>query len=664
MAILISIHDNKVPDLFLDRCKDFGHPQVHTSRGELLLVHECKDTFQISGGGERTIAARQRSTTISYLVWGLVDPISKFLKTKMCPCRIAIPDDAGRVLWLCAIFLGACARCLAFISAESVQGEFEPIRFADETSASGLMFEHYTDSKGRFMLPEITGSGGAALDYDRDGDMDLYLVQGSFLSGQLLDPNQIIPRDRLFRNDLKEGKVHWTDVSNEAGISQASYGMGAATGDFNNDGWVDLYVTNIGRNFLLKNLGNGRFQEVAIPLGVADPGWGTSAVFFDYDRDGWLDLFVANYVLFSVEWERRCYATNSALDFCGPSAYQPAQDRLFRNLGNGSFEDVTIKMGITGSHAPGLGVVVGDWDQNDLLDIYVANDGARNQLWQSQGEGQSFKDVALLHGAAVNGIGAPEAGMGVDSGDFDNDSDEDLFLAHLMTESNTLYVNDGKSLFDDRTTSFNLHTASLNRTGFGVGWVDFDNDGWLDIFIANGGVKTMGKLVTPQYNPMAQENLFFRNLRGKRFTPVEEPVLGQNQSHQSSRGAVFADFDNDGDTDIVVNNNGGTARFLANQTDSSQHWIGLHLDHPDSLPVHHSRITVTSLGGPSKPIVRWMRTEGSYCSARDPRVLVGLDGDASDCRVEIRWPDGHLESWDRLTPDRYWKLERGKSSIQ
>ena len=577
---------------------------------------------------------------------------------------ITMSDGAYRAIRQSAFFCVIYATCLVSIWAQPVVEKNNSIQFADETTASGLMFEHYTGSKGRFMLPEITGSGGAALDYDRDGDMDLYLVQGSYLEGQPSGQNQGNTHDRLFRNELKDGKVHWTDVSAEAGISQTGYGMGAATGDYNNDGWIDIYVTNLGRNFLLKNLANGRFQEVAIPAGVADSGWGSSAVFFDYDRDGWLDLFVANYVLFSADWERRCYATNSALDFCGPSAYQPAPDRLFRNLGNNSFEDVTLKMGIDGAHGPGLGVIVGDWDHNGLPDVYVANDGARNNLWLSQGEGRLFKDLALLHGAAVNGTGAPEAGMGVDSGDFDNDGDEDLFLAHLMSESNTLYENNGKSLFDDRTSFFNLHAASLNRTGFGVGWVDFDNDGWLDIFIANGGVKTMGKLLTSQNNPMAQENLFFLNLKGNRFEHVEEPILGRNQSHQSSRGAIFGDFDNDGDTDIVVNNNGGTARYMVNQTGSSQHWIGLQLDHPQSLPVHHSRITVSPLGGSSKPIVRWMRTEGSYCSARDPRVVVGLGGNASDCRVEIRWSDGKVESWHRLTPDRYWKLKHGKASSQ
>lgn len=573
-------------------------------------------------------------------------------------------EDTCRIFWRYAIFLEAIACCLTSLSAQSGSGNLSSIEFADETDASGLMFEHYTGSKGRFMLPEITGSGGAALDFDRDGDLDLYLVQGAFLDGQVPDASSLSFHDRLFRNDLKDGKVIWTDVTKEIGIPLTGYGMGVTTGDFNNDGWTDLYVTNLGRNYLLKNLGDGRFLDMAIPAGVEDSGWGTSSVFFDYDRDGWLDLFVVNYVLFSVEWERRCYATNSALDFCGPSAYQPAPDRLYKNLGNGLFENVTSKMGLDQINGPGLGVVVGDWDQNGYLDIYVANDGARNQLWLSRGEGQPFKDVALLHGAAVNGVGAPEAGMGVDSGDFDNDGDEDLFLAHLMTESNTLYLNNGKSLFDDRTSSFNLHVPSLNRTGFGVGWIDFDNDGWLDIYVANGGVKTMGKAFTRDRHPMAQENLFFHNQMGKRFKPVNESGTGPNQPPQSSRGAIFGDFDNDGDTDIVVSNNGGTARFLVNQTGQLQHWIGIQLKHPQALSVHHSRITVFPLKGASQALVRWMRTEGSYCSARDPRVVVGLGRNESDCRVEIRWPDGVVESWGRLTPDRYWELEYGKASIQ
>jgi len=524
-----------------------------------------------------------------------------------------------------------------------------------------LKFDHYTGSQGRFMLPEITGSGGAVLDFDQDGDLDLYLIQGATLDNHAPGTSSPALHDRFFRNDLKEGEVNWTDLTREVGISTTGYGMGATSGDFNNDGWTDLYITNLGNNYLLKNMGNGQFEEVALAAGVGDPDWGTSSVFFDYNHDGRLDLFVVNYVHFSAALQRLCYATNSALDFCGPSAYQPASDRLYKNLGNGSFRDVTAEMGIDKAHRPGLGVVVGDWDQNGSLDIYVANDGARNQMWLFQNDQQTFEDLALLHGAAVNGVGRPEAGMGVDSGDFDNDGDEDLFLAHLMAESNTLYVNDGKSLFDDHTSALNLHSSSLMYTGFGAGWIDFDNDGWLDIFIANGGVKTMGQELTRSHNPMAQENLFFHNQKGRGFTPFRSSEIGLPRSPQSSRGAILGDFDNDGDTDLVVTNNGGSARFLVNQTDQTHHWIGIQLRHPLNLSIHHARITVTPLEGPLGSRVRCMRTEGSYCSGRDPRVLFGLGHQASGCRVEILWPDGKREFWGPLTPDRYWTLEYGKA---
>jgi len=535
-------------------------------------------------------------------------------------------------------------------------GEESTIRFSDLTESSGLFFQHHTDSRGRLMLPEITGSGGAAFDYDQDGDMDLYLVQGAVLDMRMADPSPSVFRDRLFRNDLKGGEVRWTDVTEASCIPAGGYGMGVASGDYNKDGWIDLYVTNLGRNFLLKNLGNGRFEEVALVAGVADPGWGTSAVFVDFDRDGWLDLFVVNYLVFSAEWDRRCYARNSALDFCGPSAYEPAPDRLFRNLGNGSFENVTSQMGFDAAHGPGLGVVAGDWDHNGFPDIYVANDGARNQLWLSQGTDRPFKDVALLYGAAVNGMGAPEAGMGVDSADFDNDGDEDLFLAHLMTESNTLYVNNGKALFDDRTIALNLHASSLNHTGFGAGWADFDSDGWLDLLVANGGVKTMGKPVTSRLNPMAQPNLVFRNLNGNRFDPISQAFPGELP--QSSRGAIFGDYDNDGDVDVVISNNGGTAEYWSNVSNHSHHWIGFQLRDPSLRSTSLARVKLTSLSPDASPLTRWARVDGSYCSARDPRVLVGLGLFNADCRVEVTWPDGAAEVWEPLSPDRYWILER------
>ncbi len=535
--------------------------------------------------------------------------------------------------------------------------------YEDKTVESGLRFQHFQGTTGRFLLPEITGSGGGLIDFDRDGDLDLYLVQGDFLDSQNSRKDREMHHDRLFRNDLRDGILHWTDVTIEAGIPSGGYGMGVAVGDYNRDGWDDLYITNLGKNRLLKNLGNGQFEDVSGQAGVEDHEWGTSAVFLDFDRDGWLDLFVVNYVTFSLDLVRSCYAANSSPDFCGPSSYEPSQDLLYHNLGNGTFREITMSAGLGNARGPGLGVVTGDWNADGWTDIYVANDGARNRLWLNQ-RGQGFKDAGLLSGSALNGLGHPEAGMGVDSGDFDHDGDEDLFLAHLMGESNTLYVNDGSALFEDRTTSFDLHAPSLNRTSFGAGFLDFDNDGWLDLFVANGGVKTMGQDYSDDHNPMVQPNQLFRNVLGKQFLPMQALGGKGMGGAQSSRGALLGDLDNDGDQDIVISNNGGSAQLLLNRVGQRNHWLGVDLQDLSKHQVHGARIKVTSTAAGARSIHRWFRRGGSYCSSRDPRLLVGLGDMGADCEVTVYWADGEQETWPSLAPDRYWKLSRGASKDQ
>jgi len=539
--------------------------------------------------------------------------------------------------------------------------------FIDATRQAGLDFVHFNGVTGEYFLPEITGAGGALFDYDKDGDLDLYAVQGAKLwdrpspSGFAWD-GKAAPRDRLFRNELAGSGAppRFTDVTEASGIRATGYGMGVAAGDYNNDGRLDLYVTNLGQNQLWRNNGDGTFDDVTAEAGAGDPAWSTSAAFLDYDGDGLLDLFAANYVNFSPAMKRECFASTSARDYCGPDAYDPVPDRLFRNRGDGVFEDVTAAAGLTASFGAGLGVIAADFNSDGQLDLYVANDGDPNQLWINQ-DGRRFEDQALLAGVALNHMGRPEASMGVDAADFDGDGDEDLFMTHLDGESNTLFVNQGGGFFSDETIRAGLHAASLPLTGFGTAFLDYDNDGWLDLFAVNGAVRLLEKLAREgEPYPLQQPNQLFRNTGAGSFADVSAQAGAAFTSAEVSRGAAVGDVDNDGDTDIVVFNNNGPARLLLNQSGNRAHWLGLRLIDPETgLDVTQARVEVMQKSGRS--LWRRARAAGGYCTANDPRVIAGLGGEGAPCTVRVHWPHGGTEVWPDLTPGRYWKLVRGAS---
>ena len=529
----------------------------------------------------------------------------------------------------------------------------------DVTEASGLDFSHDNGASGELLLPEITGAGGALFDYDNDGDLDLYLVQGAPLGGAEWT-GSAFPTDRLYRNTLGEpgGTVRFEDVTERSGILAGGYGMGAATGDIDNDGWVDLYVTNLGPNQLWRNQGDGRFVDVTADAGVGDGRWSTSATFLDYDQDGWLDLFVASYVNFSIEMTVECFSRASARDYCGPDVYDPIPDRLYRNRGDGSFEDVTLTSGIAAAFGAGLGVIAADFDGDEWSDIYVANDGDANQLWVNDRQGR-FADEALLAGVAFNHLGQAEAGMGVDAADFDGDGDEDLFVTNLEGESNTLYVNLGEGFFEDRTIAAGLHIASLPYTGFGAGFLDYDNDGSLDVLVLNGAVGMLGRQARDGVAyPLRQPDLLFRQGSSGRFdnaTSRDAPAL---ERPDVGRGAAFGDVDNDGDIDVVLVNNNGPTRLLVNRRGTERRWVGLRLVDRlrDSL---QSRVEVVDASGRSH--WRRVRADGSYCTAGDPRIVVGLNDAEGETLVRVHWAGGGHDEF-AVQPGRYWLLERGETA--
>jgi hypothetical protein len=541
--------------------------------------------------------------------------------------------------------------------------------FSEKAAASGLDFVHFNGMSGELYLAEIMGAGAALFDYDNDGDLDVYLVQGGMLGpGKTLadavfppPPGRVL-RDRLFRNDLVAGetgerKPRFTDVTEASGIRAEGYGMGVATGDFDNDGFTDLYITNFGVNQLLRNNGDGTFSDATEEARAGDPGWSVGAAFLDYDRDGWQDLYVGNYVRLDLARQKHCYATSSALDYCTPLVYEPYPDRLYHNRGDGSFEDVSDSAGITQAFGAALGVVAADVNGDGWPDIYVANDASPNQLWINQRNG-TFRDDAMMAGAAVNVEGAAEGSMGVDAADYDADGDVDLFMTHLTGETNTLYVNDGQGWFEDRTIVMGLAGPSKSYTGFGTGWYDFDNDGWLDIFVANGAAAIKALSNTSDPFPLRQTNQLFMNEGGRRFREVTPEAGAVFRLAEVSRGAAFGDVDNDGDTDVLVTNNSGPVRLLLNQTGSGASWLGLRMvdaKHRDALG---TRVELRPAS--DAPIWRRVHTDGSYVSASDPRVVIGLGTRRASPIVLVHWPDGQVEKWRNLPLKRYSTLRQGE----
>ncbi len=436
--------------------------------------------------------------------------------------------------------------------------------------------------------------------------------------------------------------------------------MGVAAGDYNNDGWIDLYVTNVGSNYLLRNNGDGTFDDVSAKSGCDDRRWSTSASFVDYDSDGRLDLFVSNYVDFSIKGKVECFARTSAPDYCGPDAYKAVADRLFHNRGDGTFEDVTELAGIAKAYGAGLGVVAADFNDDGLLDLYAANDGDPNQLWVNQADG-TFSDEAMLSGLALNAVGMAEASMGVDVADIDGDGDQDLFMTHLDGESNTLYRNVGDGFFEDSTIQVGLHAASLPYTGFGTRFFDYDNDGWLDLLILNGAVRLQDRQFRQgESYPLEQPNQLFHNDGKGRFAEVSAQAGDAFAVEEVSRGAATGDVDNDGDIDVVVFNNSGPAKLLLNEIGSRKNWLGLRLllstAGRDAL---HSRVEIKTSSG--RTLWRRVQADGSYLSANDPRVLIGLGDDESVEYARVYWPCGDVEEWTDLQLGRYTTLIKGES---
>ena len=551
--------------------------------------------------------------------------------------------------------------------------------FVDRASEAGLDFVHVNGMSGKLYMPEVLAPGVALFDFDNDGDLDVYLVQGSQLSALASGPSDEGSRlsDRLYRNDLTVGPggtrtLRFTDVTAASGIETPGYGMGVAAGDFNNDGWVDLYLTKFNAsNQLLRNNGNGTFTDVSKASGTDQRSWSVSASFVDIDRDGWLDLFVGNYLRYTLEGSTSCFGQSGAPNYCTPDSYSPLPDRLYRNRGDGTFVDISVSAQVAREFGPALGVATADFDNDGWMDIYVTNDGKENQLWRNRHDG-TFENVALLSGVALPVTGKAEASMGVDAGDVDDDGDEDLVMTELTSEGSNLYLNDGTGVFTDVSARSMIGPASLPFTGFGTAWFDFDNDSRLDLLALNGTVQIIESLRQARDTfPMHQRKQLLRNVGNVRFEDVTARAGAAFSMSEVGRGAAFGDVDNDGDVDVLVGNNNGPTRLLINHATDGHHWLGLRLiGLPTVVPgagkaagtgqrdMLGARAEILRKGRPS--LWRRARSDGSYASANDPRILVGLGDSADPVSVRVTWPDGKVESWSDLPVDRFETLQEGR----
>jgi hypothetical protein len=586
------------------------------------------------------------------------------VSSNVLSCHTAHP---ARALLLALVFVAGCGGPQtdpAGSQAPAAPGESP--WFTDGAGAAGLDFVHFNGMSGETYYPEIMGPGVALLDYDNDGDLDVYLVQGQMLGNKPLSEATYPPRDslrdRLYRNDLTvnaDGSrtLRFTDVTDASGLVVESYGMGVAAGDYDNDGWVDLYRTRLGANQLFHNNGDGTFTDVSRASGTDDGGWGVSASFVDIDRDGWLDLYVGNYLVYSLAGDIDCLAVSGQSDYCPPNSYRAQPDRLYRNRRNGTFEDVTSRALVGGAYGPALGVSTADFNGDGWADIYVANDGEENQLWINQQNG-TFRETGFLSGAAVNAAGNAESSMGVDAGDLDNDGDEDLFMTHWLSQTNTLYVNDGTGSFQDRTAYSRLGPPSFARTGFGTGWLDYDNDSLLDLLVVNGSVSMIeAQARAGDRFPLRQPDQLFRNVGDGRFEDVSDQAGPALSVEQVSRGTAFGDVDNDGDVDVLVGDAAAPVRLLLNQVGNRQSWVGLRLvtGRRDALG---ARVGVELADG--RTLWRRARADGSYASASDPRVLVGLGTAPGIARVLVRWPSGRMEELTGVASGTWTTLTEGR----
>lgn len=523
--------------------------------------------------------------------------------------------------------------------------------FEDVAAEAGLDFQHYSGSPEKQYILESMSGGVAWIDFDRDGWMDLYLVNGGRWE-ELVQGKRTVS-NALYRNN---GDGTFTDVTDKAGVGNRHWGMGVAAGDYDNDGWVDLFVCNYGPNTLYRNHRDGTFRDVTAEAGVGDGRWAVSASFGDYDADGLLDLYVTNTVQFDYKDPdpMECHYRGITVQ-CGPLGMVGDSDILYRNSGDGTFSDVSEKAGVSDvTPSYGLGAIWSDYDNDGDLDLYVANDQMANFLFRNRGDG-TFEETGLFAGAAFSDDGTAQGSMGVDFGDYDRDGLLDIYITHFSDDYNTLFRNLGQGRFRDMTRGAGLTFSSWPMVGWGTGFVDLDHDGWEDIFAANGHVfpQVDGYKIGTSFHQRSQ---VFRNLGKGKFQEVSAGL--DKLKSWSSRGVAFADYDNDGDIDVAVNNLDGVPWLLNNQKGSEAgSWLMLSLEGTrTNRSAIGARVSLETAEGKQ---MREVRGGSSYESTHDFRVHFGLGRLETVKKLTVRWTDGTTQDFENLAVNRIYRLKEG-----
>jgi hypothetical protein len=542
---------------------------------------------------------------------------------------------------------------LSSLSLPLAATQADKVRFTDITAQAGITFKHVASPEKKYIVESMSG-GVAFFDYDNDGDLDIYLVNSLNVD---LVKTKGKTKSELYRND---GQGKFTEVGVKAGVSDIGWGMGVAIGDFNNDGFEDIYVTCLGPDHLFKNNGNGTFTDVTDKAGVSDRRWSTGASFLDYDRDGDLDLFVSNYVDFDVNnlpefgQGQTCQYKSIPVQ-CGPRGLKGAGDSLFRNNGNGMFTDVSKAAGVSDPDGfYGLGVVTSDFDDDGWIDIFVANDSTPNFHYRNNGDG-TFKEIGFNAGTAVNENGSEQGCMGATAGDYDHDGKIDLFVTNFADEYNTLYRNDGRNSFTDVSYAAKVAAVSLPHVGWGTKFFDYDNDGWVDLFVANGHVY-------PQLPSYRQPRLLHRNNRDGTFTETAAEFGAILTENRASRGVAFGDIDNDGDMDLLITDLDGTPQLLRNDNGNANNSILI-----KTVGVKSNR---SGIGARIKVVsgdltqTEEVRSGDSYISQSDMRLHFGLEKRTKVDLIEVRWPSGAVDKITGVGANRIITVKEGQGKVE
>lgn len=533
--------------------------------------------------------------------------------------------------WLVVVFCSA-----------SVWGQ---VRFADVTREAGINFVHNNGAFGKKYLPETMGSGVAFFDYNNNGWLDILFINGTDWAERKRRTTYLA----LYRNN---GNGTFTDVTRAAGLQFEFYGMGCAIADYDNDGYPDIYLTGLAQDRLFRNMGNGTFKDVTQQAGLGNPDFGTAAAWLDYDKDGHLDLFVANYVVWTAETDIFCSLDGTNKAYCTPESYRGVSPRLYRNLGNGKFQDVTARAGLLDDGNKGLGVAILDYNQNGWPDILLANDTRPNKLWENQGNG-TFREVGLLAGVAYSEDGVARGAMGIDAGDYDHCGYPSIVIGNFSNEMVSLYHNEGNGFFIDEAPTSVVGPSSLLTLAFGAFFFDYNLNGFLDIYVANGHVEDDINRVQEKVT-YAQPPHLFENVGGKGFREVTQSLGGEFAAPRVARGAAFGDFDRDGDLDLVVTTNGGPARLFRNDGGNRNNWVTFRLEGVESNRDGIGAV-VRVKGG---ELSQWatVKSGSSYLSQSQLWLTFGLAQASRIESVEVEWPSGKKQRFTNVPTNRFHRI--------